>query len=547
MFTKNLRYFTLWHNPKDQMPNFTKDRVSFLGIVFLFSYIILTYRLFYVAFMSSKIPVSYFAETSKPRADIIDANGTILATDIVTYSVFVDPYAVVDKLELARELHKLFPALSEEELKQKLSQDKRFVWVARHVMPSMKDKIQDMGLSGIYFREEYKRIYPHGPLMCHVLGYCDQDGVGLCGIEKSFEQKLKASPNVPVKLSLDLRIQHIVFDALIKGIKKFNAKAGNVLIMDNHGQIISSVSAPSYDPDLSNKDKIFNTFNRNFQGCYEPGSALKILNVAIALQMGTASFNSSYDARNKVKIGKYAIGDFHAKNRVLSFTEAFVHSSNIAMIKMATDFGSEFGIGIQKLYFQKLGLLDKAPLEVQEVETPIVPRKWSECTFKTLSYGYGLAMSPVSFLSAVATVLNDGCLVKPSLLKEQKVQTSIPVFSKEVSLAMRKLMREVVLKGTGRKINIPHYHILAKTGSAEQLNASGGGYDHNSRNTTLISCIVDGDKQYYIVVMLEGPQPTPETHGFATAAWNAGPITREIIERCAPLLGVNPHFENNIV
>ena len=535
---RRLRKSAIWHNPKEQMPGFTRRRLGFVFVSFIAIYGLILVRLCSLIFISAHVKKECAEHVAVPRFDVVDRNGELLATDIITYSIYVDPLAILDRQETAVALSKMLPCFSKQQILDKLSKKSRFTWIVRHIDPELKDRIFNLGLSGVFVKDEYKRIYPYGSLVSHIVGYCDIDNIGVCGIERSFDKKLREKEKI--ELSLDLRVQHIVRNELKKGLQAYKATAGNALVMDQEGRILASVSLPDFDS--YNVTNIKDTFNRNFQGCYELGSVLKILNVAISLQTGVIHKDSCFDARQPVRIGRFIVDDFRAKRRILSLREAFLYSSNIAMIEMANYYGDKYGIGTQREYFQKLGILDPLALEVKELGYPILPSRWTRATFQTLAYGYGLAMPPVSFLTAVANVLMNKriapTLIKDNIAREEKVQE--PIFKPSVSKVMEHLMREYVLDRTDGPSGLKGYDLLGKSGTA--LQCINGKYDQNEKNATFISCLIDKKtgRKFFILVMMETPKAVPGTFGFSTARWNCFPVTKNIVQQMAPILGIQP-------
>jgi len=528
MLRKKLENITFWREYTEQEAFIKKShsRIFLLGIAFFMCYSVILYRLISIQFLPRREYCSF--QISPPtRADILDINGNILATDILTYSIFVDPKVLLDTKDTAKKLQKVLAVNVYEKIKD---ENKRFVWVARHVCPKVRQRVEDLGLPGVYFRKDYKRIYPYGRCVSHILGYCSIDHEGLVGIEKAFDEKLRSGEEV--QTSIDVRIQSIAHKILQKGIKEYSAEGGSVIIMNNDGEILSSVSLPDYEPNFDRKDKVINALNVPFQGCYDPGSIMKVVNVAIALQSGKANLQSKYDARYPIKIGRFKIDDLSPKRRILSLLEAFIYSSNIAMIKMA----DEFGIEAQKYFFDKLGLLQKVNLEIKETQAPLTPKVWTDIILKTVAYGYGVSMPPVSALVAIASILNNGVKVCPTLLKRTQKVFRERIFDAHVSNCVKKLMREVVLQGTGKKANVPGYYVVGKTGTAQKLNGRGG-YDRNKRYSTFVSSIILGNRQYYFMIILDNPKP--KESNFATAAWNCVPLTKEMIEKCGPILKFN--------
>jgi cell division protein FtsI (penicillin-binding protein 3) len=476
------------------------------------------------------------------KADIADRNGSLLATSITTASCYADPSVVIDINEASEKLSKVRELPDAGTIRQRLGdKSKHFVWIARHVTPQTKEKIMDLGIPGINFQKDYKRIYIHGNLFSHIIGCSDVDGTGVSGLEKKFNDQLIISddPEKKLILSLDLRIQSIIHEELQKSIHKFKAVGGNAILMSNSGEIVAIVSLPDFDPNDVAKTTSINMFNRNTLGVFEPGSTFKILNVAIALDSGAARLDSMFDATNPIKLGRHTISDFRGKNRTLSLAEAFVFSSNIAAVKIARI----FGLNTQKKYMKLFGVTEKVQLEIPEVGDPIIPGQWSEATATTVSYGYGVSVAPIQLLSIIASIANDGIRVRPTLLRNGALPTDERVVSKQTSAIVRELMRAVICYGTGRKAGIDGIEIIGKTGTSYKIQGrSYGNKENRSRITTFVGGFPKDKPKYFLIVMLDDPKPIDGTYGYATAGWNAAPLAHDIFERIIPILddGIRP-------
>ena len=535
--------FALWRHAKSHsvVMKALRARVLFSGACGIVIFFVITYRLADIMIISNvrtQEQRTYASEEIVQKADIVDRNGELIATSLTTASCYADPSVVLDIDETAEILSKIEGMPSAEKIKFKLSdKNKHFVWIARHVTPNIQEKIMDLGLPGIKFQKDYKRIYIHGNLFAHTIGYCDIDGVGMCGLERCYSDKLKEKSVLDKKLvtTLDLRIQSIIYEELKKAIDKYNAKGGNVILMKTNGEILAMVSLPDFDPNNLKKVKIENMFNRNTLGAFEQGSIMKILNVAIALDSGSARPGSVFDASEPIKIGRYKVTDFKGKNRPLTLAEAFVYSSNIACAKMAQVFGTK----VQREYMQHFGMLGKPEIEILECGHSIVPACWTETTGMTISYGYGLATTPLQLLTAVTSIVNDGIKIHPTLLsgRREKRSTSERVVSSETSELVRELMRAVVCFGTGKKAALAGVGIIGKTGTAYKTKGKGyGAAGNRQRITTFIGGFPKDKPQYMMLASLDDPQATSETFGYATAGWNIAPTARHIFERIVPIL-----------
>ena len=492
------------------------------------------------------------ASTSAARPDILDRNGEVLATDVRSVSVFAEPRNIIDKDEAVELLTAVLPDLDARDLRAKFNKRRGFVWVKREITPRQQAEVHRLGIPGVGFVPEAKRVYPNGPAAAHVIGFASIDNVGIAGMEKYIDSRglqdlagagfaREATDLKPVQLSVDLRVQHAMRDELVKGIQHFRALAAASMLIDvNTGEVISLVSLPDFDPnnpvDALEKDRI----NRMAVGVFEMGSTFKALTTAMALDSGKATINSSFDARTSLKYGRFTINDYHGTHRILTVPEIFVHSSNIGTAKMAL----AVGVDGHKAFLKKMGQLDRLVTEIPENAQPIVPAKWGELNTITISFGHGVAVTPMQAASAVGALMNGGYLVKPTFLKrsEQDARKGAPrVIKPETSEAMRYIMRLNASVGSASKVAVPGYFVGGKTGTAEKVVR--GRYAKDRLFTTFMSTFPADKPRYLLVTVYDEPKAAPETHGYATAAWNAGETSGRILERVAPMLPVVPRFE----
>jgi cell division protein FtsI (penicillin-binding protein 3) len=481
-------------------------------------------------------PTGYLAD----RADIVDRSGQLVATSVPTASLYADPRDIRDAREAVAKLQTVLPELRGENLEARLTAEGRsFVWIKRNLTPRQQYEINRLGIPGVYFQREDKRIYPHGSLLAHVVGFADIDGKGLGGVEQALEKRIKGS-QATVALSIDLRLQHIVRQELQAAIGEFNAIGGGGLILDARtGEILSMVSLPDFDPNAPGSAPADNRFNRNTLGVYEMGSTFKTFTMAMALDAGTATMRSSFDAREPIRISRFTINDDHAQKRWLTVPEVYKHSSNIGAAKMALEVGPEG----QKAFMQRLGMLEPVPLQLPELGKPKYPRQWRPINVMTIAFGHGLSVTPVHLASGVTALVNGGVLAPPTLLKHPEGEP-IPgkrVVKASTSDGMRRLMRLVVEEGTGKKANAPGYWVGGKTGTAEKV--SRGGYKKNARLSSFVAAFPIYDPRYVILVMVDEPKGNKKSYGFATGGWVAAPVIARIVERMGPLVGLPPADE----
>ena len=421
----------------------------------------------------------------------------------------------------------------------KLKSDKRFVWIRRNLNPREHYEVNRLGIPGIYFQREERRVYPTANLTAHVVGFTGVDNSGLMGIEQSFDKQLRASSE-PVQLSLDVRLQHIVKRELQAAVDEFQALGGAGMIMDvKTGEVLAMVSLPDFDPHAPTNDENAR-FNRNTLGVYEMGSTFKIFNSALALDSGKIHMGDSFDATKSIRVGRFSISDYHGKNRWLTVPEIFMYSSNIGSVRMAM----EVGTPAQRALMDKLGLLKRSPVEIPEVGAPMIPHPWRDASTMTIAFGHGLSVSPVQMASAAGAAMNGGILHPATLLKRAP-DAEIPgtrVISPQTSDQIRRLMRLVVTQGTATGAAAPGYVVGGKTGTAEKT--SGHGYAKKALLSSFVGGFPINNPRYLVLAMIDEPKGNKRTFGYATGGWVAAPLAGRIIKQVGPLMGINPVDEN---
>ncbi len=470
------------------------------------------------------------------RGDIVDRNGILVATSLPTASLYADPAMVLDAEDASRQLAEALPELNAGDLLGKLTSKRRFVWIKRNLTPDEQYAVNRLGIPGVSFQREERRIYPHGPLMAHVVGLTDTDGRGIAGIERFFDGVLDGGEE-PLKLSLDVRVQSIVRDELIRTMTEFSAIGAAGIVMDvNTGELLAMVSLPDFDPNVPGVADFDSTFNRATKGVYEMGSTFKLFTAAMALDVGAVGLEDGYDASEPIKISRFTITDYHGKNRWLSVPEILIYSSNIGTAKMAMDVGTDR----QKRYMDALGLLRTADIELPEVGAPLTPTPWREVNTMTISYGHGIAVSPLQLASGVATLVNGGMRRQATLLNVGP-GIAVPgerVLLEDTSVKMRALMRLVVSRGTGKNAEASGYLVGGKTGTADKQVA--GKYSRNDRIASFVGAFPIHDPRYVVLVVVDEPKGIERTFNYATGGWVAAPAVGAIVSRMGPMMGVAP-------
>jgi cell division protein FtsI (penicillin-binding protein 3) len=517
----------------------TRERLLILCFGFIVAFAVLIGRLTEVAILRDDVaraPVAQSESVSVARVDITDRNGEILATDLRGTSLYADARVIWDPAEAAQSLGKIIAGLDVNAVARKLATRQAFVWIKRGLSARERDQVHDLGIPGLYFREEPRRVYPNGRTAAHVLGYVSVDNRGLAGVERGLDDKI-ADPSRegrPLPLSLDLRVQHALQDELSGAMVNFRALAATGIVMNvNNGEVLAMASLPDFDPNEPVDPNAPELFNRATLGVFEMGSTFKTFTTAMALDSGKVTLASRYDARKPIQMGRFTISDFHPENRWLTVPEIFMHSSNIGSAEMAVDVGTD----AQKAFLAKLGLLQPLVTEVREAGLPKMPRQWHELETMTVAYGHGVSVTPLQVAMASAAVVNGGKLIRPTLLLRNQGEAPFTrVISEETSRQMRDLLRLVVTGGTGGKADVPGYPVAGKTGTAEKVVL--GGYAHSKLLSSFMGVFPAQHPEYLVLIILDEPQGTKQTYGYATAGWTAAPTAGNVIRRIAPMLNV---------
>ena len=531
-----------------------RARIGLAVVIFAGVYCVIAVKLVMFAYMGEghggRRTVGQDA-VATARPDILDRRGEILATDVKSPSLFAEPRKLIDVDEAVELLTATLPDLDTRELRERLSSKRGFVWLKREITPKQQREVHRLGIPGIGFLTENKRVYPNGPVVSHEIGLVNIDNQGIAGMEKWLDGQGLAALHMaglasdrqmqPVDLALDLRVQFALRDELVKAREKFKAKAAAGLILNvNTGEIVSMVSEPDFDPNNPKEANDPTRINRLTTGVYEMGSTFKILTLAMALDSGKAALNSMWDVRQPLHYGHFAIHDYEPQHRLISLPEVFTYSSNIGAAKIAL----ACGVDAHKAFLKKMGLLDRLRTELPESAEPIVPKHWGELNTVTIAFGHGLSVAPLQALMAVAATVNGGLLIPPTFLKRSREQAQAiakQVLKPETSIKLRYLLRLNAEKGTATKANVPGYYVGGKTGTAEKV--VNGRYAKHKLLTDFMAVLPADKPKYLMLIMLDEPQPTPETHGFATAGWNAAPTASKVIARVAPLLDLEPRFD----
>ena len=472
------------------------------------------------------------------RADIVDRNGVLLASNLPTHTLYVEPAKILDRQTAVAALVDLFPDLARERVASLVASELKTALLRHNLSPEQAHAINRLGIPGLWMERQEQRVYPQGRLFAHAVGFTDVDNRGLAGVEKAADGALRrhvADRRGPLALSLDIRVQHALAEALTDAMHAHRAVGAAGIVMDvKSGELLALVSLPSFDPKAPNRNGTNARFNRATLGTYELGSTFKPLTVAMALELGVAGIEDSYDATQPLEVSNHLIRDYHPEERWLTVPEILIHSSNIGAAQMAVEVGAER----QKAFLDTLGMFGRMSLESAERGRPIAPRRWGEHTTMTVGFGHGLAVTPLHLIASYAALVNGGFTVTPTLLRRglDAGPERQRIISAETSAVMRMLLYAVVAEGTGRKAAAPGYLVGGKTGTAEK--AINGRYARNKMITNFVGVFPIDRPRYAVLTLLDEPKGTKETRGFATAGWTAAPVASTVIGRIAPFLGV---------
>jgi cell division protein FtsI (penicillin-binding protein 3) len=531
-----------------------RARVGLAIVVFAAVYTVIAARLVMFAVVADSHVVHRVVSSdalATARPEILDRNGEVLATDVRVPSLYGEPRRLIDVDEAVELLTADLPDLDATELRERLSSKRGFVWLKRDITPEQQHEIYQQGLPGIGFLNENKRSYPNGPEVSHLLGHVNIDNQGIAGIEKWLDGQGLAALHLaglatdrlqtPVQLAVDLRVQHVLRDELVAARAKFSAIAAAGLVLNvRTGEVVAMVSEPDYDPNNPHEALDPTRINRLTTGVYEMGSTFKAFTIAMALDSGKATLKSTFDAHNPLHFGKFDIHDFEPQQRALTVPEIFTYSSNIGAARIAM----AVGVDGHKAFLKKMGQLDRLHTELPESAEPIVPKRWGELNTITIAFGHGLSVAPLQAAMGVAALMNGGVLIPPTFLKRTEAEAQAlgtRVVKPETSLMMRYLMRLNVEKGTAAKAEVPGYYIGGKTGTADKVVF--GRYSKTKVLTDFMAVLPADQPRYLLLIMLDEPHATPETHGFKTSGWNAVPTGGAVVARIAPLLGIEPRMD----
>lgn len=517
----------------NQNNEFNKGRLKFLYICLVCCFALVAFRLIIVVATGDRNFVSNFYDSNKnkKRANIVDRNGVIVATDLKAKSLYVSSVLVKNPKLISQELAAIFPELKEKEILAKISSKRIRNWILikRGITPKEQEAVQSLKLAGLIFEDDLVRIYPQKSILAHIVGYVDLDRKGLSGVEMQYDKSLREGKDL--QMAMDVRLQDVLSDELARGIEKYKAMAASGIIMDvNTGEVLAVASQPNFDANRQIEASQDQRFNRATYGVYELGSIFKIFTNTMAFEDDLVKMTDSFDVTNPVKYGRFTIKDDHPIKGYATVAEIFAHSSNIGTIEIA----KKIGIERQKRMLEKFGLLTRIESDFPAMSKPIYPKTWREINLYTIAYGHGIAITPLHIANTVSAIVNGGIMHHPSFIKlgEGEIKGE-RIIKPSTSQTMREMLRNVVINGTGKNADIAGYEVGGKTGTAER--AEFGRYSEKKTMASFVGVFPMSKPKYLVFVSFDRPN-----YSFNTGGMVAAPVVGNIISGIAPILGIKP-------
>jgi cell division protein FtsI (penicillin-binding protein 3) len=547
---------------RDKARRRAEFRLLLLAVGFFMGFAVIGARMAVLAASPPEVAAPIAPERIESfRGDIVDRAGRVLATNLVTNSLYAELRYMVDGPRAARELVGIFPEFDEARLARRLTDPARsFDWLRGRLSPEQVQAVHDIGEPGLMFGPREMRLYPNGRLAAHVLGGATfgEQGVraaeilGVAGVEHRMDARLRdpEAGRIPLALSLDLGVQATVAEVLHNGMSVLNARAAAAILMDAHtGEVVAMVSLPDFDPNArpapptEGQPTDSPIFNHAVQGVYELGSVMKAFAVAQALDLGLVDLDTRMDTRGPLRVGGFNINDFRNYGPSMSVADVFIRSSNIGTARLAQMIGADR----QRGFLDSFGFLAPSPIELSESNRarPQFPDRWTSLSSMTISYGHGLSTSPIQLAAGYATLVNGGTRVEPTILRRPAAARGERLISEQTSAQMRQLMRAVVTGGTASMAEAPGYGVGGKTGTADKPGPTGG-YLRDRVIATFAGAFPMNDPRFVLVVMLDEPETEAAGETRRTAGWTAVPVAAEIVRRTAPLMGLRPQTEAEI-
>ena len=550
----NKNKFVLYDNNDEFKYNISKididikfNRVAFIFFVFFIISVIYSIHLIHLGSRKSDL-----SNNNQPkiinkllRADIVDRNDNFLAKTVSSIDIGINPVEIIDQKKLLLNLGYIFPDKNYELVKSKFKKNK-FFWFEKKISEQNYEKIMMLGDKSIKPKEKLRRVYPQKNLFSHIIGQIDDDNIGISGLEKSLDEKLKNDKNT-ITLTVDKDIQFLIREELIKYNKIFRTKGSAAILMNvNTGEIISLVSLPDFDPNERINITDLNYINRATKGVYELGSVFKTFTLAAGIHEGVIEPETEFvDLEKSIQCGKNTIREYDKKiPSNLTAEQILIRSGNIGSVRI----GQSIGLEKFKNFMNELSLINSIQFDIEEVGVP-VSFKWGKCKLATASYGHGITTTILQLANAYSIIVNGGYKIRPTLIKKNTNLKKRKILKNDVSKKINPILRKIVTtkEGTASLANIDGYDVGGKTGTAQK--SAVGGYSKNKINT-FASIFPISNPKFTLVVMLDEPKTNSEYiynyrdgsgikykgTPFNTAGWTTVEVVGQIIEKIGPIL-----------
>lgn len=521
--------------------NDTRIRIFVVLAVFTLGFVVMAGGAVWSATLSKAGQSGGTAAGVPLRADLVDREGRLLAVNLTHYTLSLETRDVWSKRDTRAALLGALPQLTPRQMDRALAA-KRRAFVIGGLTPAERARVHALGLPGVVFEPEERRVYPLGPLAAHLIGYTEKGGKSLAGAERALQDDILKSgaEGKPVALSIDVRVQAALEEEMAAAAADFQPNGAVGIITNIHtGEIIALASWPDFDPNFQQRATPNEKLNRAAAAVFEMGSTFKAFTVAIGLDTRVATPDSTYDARQPLQMGYRTIHDYHGTNRILTLREVFNHSSNIGTALLA------HAIGNDRLaaYFKALGLTRRAQVELVESARPLTPKKWDDDDIASVSFGHGINVSPLTLAQAMGAILNGGQMIPLTIRKlpPGARPKGERVMAETTGVSMLQIMRANVVEGTGRKAEAVGLTVGGKTGTGEKYDPTIRGYSSYKQVGSFAAVFptdgpIEADR-YFVLILMDEPKG-----GVRTGGWVAAPAVGRTIDRIAPFLGVARHI-----
>ena len=467
------------------------------------------------------------------RGKILDRNGEIIATNIKTKDLYLDTRKILHSTDLKKKLKKIFP--QKNNYFDKVFKKDQYIRIKQHLTSQEINSLRKIGDPAIKFHNSEKRIYLHHNLFSHITGFKSSEIKSK--VERNFNQILENGKDV--KLSVDLRVQTIVYDELLRSLEKFDANSAVTIVMDvNNGEIISMVSLPDFNPNHPEDIKAFTENNLATEARYEMGSTLKIFNAALAFENNMQLEEKQFLINEGYQITyDKLIEDKHIKDKIINFDDIFTKSSNVGSIQLI----ESIGIEKQKDFFIKMDFHNDLKINGLSTVKNKLPSDWNDLASKFISYGYGISISPISLVSVYCSLVNGGFKINPKIHITDKSNKE-KVLKSLTSQKVNNLLRKIVESGTGKNAKVNGLTVGGKTGTSRKL--ENGEYSEKKVITSFIGTFPINKPKYIVFVLFDEPRRNTkeflENFGGNTAA----PTFSRIVRKVSPILNKNNYLKS---